>query len=578
MTSRTRPHRQGDSIQTPARDANRVRDILEKSLNRMNSGSPHSVDDGIGGTTAPDYPRFALFQIPEQGIWEPGPSSDGEQPDKWAFMADCQYIWYSSADRTYQPTEDPPPETIWHVNAYPSDHGEDLRTLHEATDRFPAKYGPLDFVWCYFNPQAGRWEVFDTYEDHWRFEVIQTIPQGGCGIVYLRLAQMGQVSLSGSGPVSDQQQCTNIWDTTTFYFTVYDSLELGPFEPGAYGLAKRFGDSDRWEILFAQQDAGDSLVKAVVTSTDQCPGIVPPLSNRCDCDIYVFDTTACDYEFFASGTLHDRCNQNCVLAGESVMGTLRRCNGEYHVDIIGSHGTMRFAKVTSARIDCDSTGSAAIYASIGSQGSSGVGSSSGGVAKCGGEVTGCTIPICNAMGYTRVLKLNEEVPVKYMGYTWTVITTPYPTTAHGTLTTRMCPDEQGGNSSSLSSASVEGFTTDDYCGYDPGASSSGLADTLDQFGNPDNLCGEVGDRVEFKWSRGEDRWNVVQVTHKFRTPITDTRTVMNGDQQCLEVAFQTICVPTCDDDKEWEELICAAPCEPGSSSGGGGSSGISSSQ
>ena len=88
-------------------------------------------------------------------------------------MADCKPVLYFTDDQTYAPDEDAPPETIWHQVGYPSDERDDVIALHTKTGLWPSSFGEKDWVWCFWNDYERRWQILASYEDHWRFQLIE---------------------------------------------------------------------------------------------------------------------------------------------------------------------------------------------------------------------------------------------------------------------------------------------------------------------------------------------------------------------------------------------------------------------
>lgn len=236
-TSRSQPHRPYERPRT-AREANRAQDVLERAVYRGTDEGHGAHDSHLGSHTDLPYPRFALFQIPYTAVWEAG-SVEGD-PYQWAYVTNCPIQQLTiGVDPTYTAAQDRLYETLWHITAYPgaSSSGTgtpaELRAYHAATDRFPVRCGPGDYVWAHLNPLSERWEILQPYEDHWRFVLDEDVQQGGFGTASLRLAN----------------QNTATWTTTPIKFRVHDSGGYGPLSTGTKGVAKRFGDSNRWEII-----------------------------------------------------------------------------------------------------------------------------------------------------------------------------------------------------------------------------------------------------------------------------------------------------------------------------------------
>ncbi len=556
MTSREQPARPGKPIDRSARSGNRDLNTLHKSLHRLHGTGPLNTDDAMGGITAHPYPILAIFEIPELQ----GSSSSGETTGTWlydatgwAYMADARRVW--SSDGSYE-AADTYTATIWHPTGYPDTHRSPLQSLHSSAGLWPARFGGGDWVWCHFNEQSGRWEVLQGYQDIWRFQTADIITQGGTGTVYLILAEPN----------------TADYVVTNLTFEVTDSLELGPLDQGERGAAKRFGDSNRWEILAAQSGgSGVEIVKAKLANSlpdsgsssssssgaAGCVGLLPGESKACR--IYAFDFATCLYVYLDNGTLRDVHGQNCVMPEEEVMGILRSCPSGYNVDILGSHGLVRPALALDT-LDCDETsGEAEIYLigdpSLQVTSSSGsVSSSSGWTTGCDATASGCTVRFCAHWGYADV-EADDKIRIHYVGGQWLLIPGPKPRMAKAILAEVMCADNNQSSSGfdqNPETVDITGFVTTDYC--------SDLVVTTVR--NPLRLKGQAGSEVHLRYDRVLRAWTVENVLHHTEMVKVDNR----EDSQCIEEAWMEIAVQRCDPTLVWEDLICGVDCS--SSSGG----------
>lgn len=572
MTSRDRPIRPGDPAAPTARAANRTWGTVQKALHRLNANGPFAIDDAMGSLTALEYPKFAIFEIPSSqtsGLgtgWLPGNTSSGD-PDNWTYYPNCKRVWYSQDDKTYSP-DDTPLDNIWHPVGYPDSHATDLRDLHDTDGLWPAKFGPGDWVWCTFNEQSNRWEVLQAYEDIWRFEAYGSgVPLNGSANVKLVLATPN----------------TKTYVLTDLVFEVVDSLGLGPIEAGARGAAKRFGDSNHWEVITSQGGSTEIVLCTLsglppfstsgssgtgqsgssgATDPDTCPGLLPGTYGTCS--IYAFDFDSCSYIYLDTGTLHDRHSQNCLFPGESVMAVLRICGEDYHCDILGSHGLERPAKPTG-NISCDSFGEIELYAitppdyvgaSSSSSGSQQAASS--GIAECDAVGTGCYVDACNTWGATRNLTPSDKIWARYLNGGWHIKSAPYATTARGTLQSEMCDDRpllsasSSGQAASSSSGTeipvvtLGSFETTDYC--------SDLDVTSAE--NPFHLQGQAGDEVGLKYNMRRLTWEVWQVEHRRETVVVDSY----DDGECIYLVYREIAVQRCSEDQTPEALLCGTDC------------------
>ena len=190
-----------------------------------------------------DRPRFAVFELPTTK-WKTGDAAAyPPEPDGWAKMPGCKPVFYFADDFTYVADGNEDPETIWHQVGYPPKEREDVIALHTSTGLWPAKFGEKDWVWCFWNDHECRWQILASYEDHWRFQLVEPLQR--CGSASAKLVLYDGVYC----PV----------DLT---FTVVDSIGIiwpedeagssgGPvvIPAGTYGIAKHFADSDKWEVM-----------------------------------------------------------------------------------------------------------------------------------------------------------------------------------------------------------------------------------------------------------------------------------------------------------------------------------------
>jgi hypothetical protein len=190
-----------------------------------------------------DRPRFAVFELPTTK-WKTGDAGAyPPEPDGWAKMSGCKPVFYFADDFTYVADGNEDPETIWHQVGYPAKERDDVIALHTSTGLWPAKFGEKDWVWCFWNDHECRWQILASYEDHWRFQLLEPLQR--CGSASAKLVLYDGVYC----PV----------DLT---FTVVDSIGIiwpedeagssgGPvvIPAGTYGIAKHFADSDKWEVM-----------------------------------------------------------------------------------------------------------------------------------------------------------------------------------------------------------------------------------------------------------------------------------------------------------------------------------------
>lgn len=206
---------------------------------------------GAGGGTIRPYPALEVFEIPGTP-WEPGdgapspPGSAPHEPDQWAKIDGCKPVYYYKSDHDYDANENTRTETLWHLVGYPPDERTAVLALLESDDVWPSKFSCGDYVWGFFNEQSGRWEILDSYEDIWRFELTATLT--GCGSATAKIV------------LWDTQECgsSKSGDWTAFAsvaFTVHDPAGLvatvypSAAPIGTWGYCKRFGDSDQREVI-----------------------------------------------------------------------------------------------------------------------------------------------------------------------------------------------------------------------------------------------------------------------------------------------------------------------------------------
>lgn len=189
--------------------------------------------------------RLAIVRLSE-ATWQ--------QTNGWAYVPYCKIVRYFVASDSYASNAANETDiTLYHPTGYagnPTTYGASVRSLHTSSGLWPTKSGNTDDVWAVWNDVSERWESLAPYEDHWRFVLTQDVTKGGSGSAKLRLFSGG------------------VWITTTLSFTVYDSSELGPFENGKYGVAKRYGDSIFFEILTCQTTP---LKAYAFLAGDMCP-------------------------------------------------------------------------------------------------------------------------------------------------------------------------------------------------------------------------------------------------------------------------------------------------------------------
>jgi hypothetical protein len=187
-----------------------------------------------------DRPRFAVFELPSRG-WQTGQSP--AEPDGWAKMPGCKPVFYFGDDATYVADGSEEPETVWHLAGYPPKERSDVIALHTSTGLWPQRFGEKDWVWCFWNDHECRWQILASYEDHWRFQLLEPLPRCGSALAKLVLFD-------------------GVYCPVDLTFTVVDSIGIvwpddqggssgGPvvIPAGTYGIAKHFADSDQWEVL-----------------------------------------------------------------------------------------------------------------------------------------------------------------------------------------------------------------------------------------------------------------------------------------------------------------------------------------
>lgn len=399
-----------------------------------------------------DSARMAVVKI-TQDAWQ---TSNG-----WAYMADCQVVRYFVANNTYSNNACETNVTIWHPVGYPDNHGPAVRALHTSTGRFPARFGKDDFAWAAYNAVSQRWELLAQYEDHWRFELIDRITKGGSGTAFLRLANPN----------------TATWVTTGLIFVVYDSSEIGPFNPGDYGVAKRYGDSNRWEILFCQRP---DIVMVKATGCLYPGGATTGLVMEYDIFLTKWVDTA------QAITINDPGAWNCLIIGEQAFA---RPNPDGIYDLIGSHGLTRKGKVIGD-IDCGQSGSVRLYSDITSD-------------SCAATQSQCSVEACNTWGDTRKIHHDEEVVVYYAGTRaiqtnferrWNIIPPYKPRWVRGSLAAKLCPGDEV--------AYVTGIGFFDGC---PTVTVTGAINTF-------NSAGVAGDPVLLLLGE-DDYWHLIKVRH-----------------------------------------------------------------
>lgn len=199
-----------------------------------------------------DRPLYGIFELPESGTWTPGDkTASPEEVPGWMRMDNCRPVcWFpkgTDIDPKYDGYSDQQAQTLWHLAGVPPRERQKVLDLVQDASEWPAKFGPLDWVWAQFNEQEGRWQILDTYEDFWRFELTSSLYRCGSAPAKLRLFKDGQ------------------WRTVDLAFVVYDSTgvvcpdlceagtncgcDSASVPAGTLGVAKYFADSGRWEVL-----------------------------------------------------------------------------------------------------------------------------------------------------------------------------------------------------------------------------------------------------------------------------------------------------------------------------------------
>ena len=159
-------------------------------------------------------------------------------------MPGCKPVFYFADGYTYVAEGNEDPETIWHQVGYPPKERDDVIAVHTSTGLWPAKFGDKDWAWCFWNDHECRWQILASYEDHWRFQLLEPLPRCGSALAKLVLYD-------------------GVYCPVDLTFTVVDSIGIlwpeesdngssgGPvvIPAGTYGFAKRFADSDAWEVL-----------------------------------------------------------------------------------------------------------------------------------------------------------------------------------------------------------------------------------------------------------------------------------------------------------------------------------------
>ncbi|MCA9188407.1 MAG: hypothetical protein KDA99_22420, partial [Planctomycetales bacterium] len=92
-------------------------------------------------------------------------------------MPGCKPVFYFADGYTYVAEGNEDPETIWHQVGYPPKERDDVIALQTSTGLWPAKFGDKDWAWCFWNDHECRWQILASYEDHWRFQLLEPLPQ-----------------------------------------------------------------------------------------------------------------------------------------------------------------------------------------------------------------------------------------------------------------------------------------------------------------------------------------------------------------------------------------------------------------
>ncbi|MCA9204001.1 MAG: hypothetical protein KDA59_13185, partial [Planctomycetales bacterium] len=124
-----------------------------------------------------DRPRFAVFELPTTKWKTRDASAYPPEPDGWAKMPGCKPVFYFADGYTYVAEGNEDPETIWHQVGYPPKERDDVIALQTSTGLWPAKFGDKDWAWCFWNDHECRWQILASYEDHWRFQLLEPLPQ-----------------------------------------------------------------------------------------------------------------------------------------------------------------------------------------------------------------------------------------------------------------------------------------------------------------------------------------------------------------------------------------------------------------
>lgn len=193
-----------------------------------------------------ERPRFAIFQL--SGTWE---AATTPEADGWMKMTGCKPVFYFSSTKTYTVDNSEPVETVWHAVGYSPSERAAVIALHKSAGVVPSKFGGGDWVWCHWSEDESRWQVLAAYEDHWRFKLLSPLARCGSASAQLVLYQ------------------TDKWCPVSLFFTVYDAVGVvcpkfcqessgtsgcncGSAESvpaGTFGIAKRYADSNKWEVL-----------------------------------------------------------------------------------------------------------------------------------------------------------------------------------------------------------------------------------------------------------------------------------------------------------------------------------------